>query len=339
MEALSKMTINLSTLEMDAPPKEQIQQAVITVERLVKHYKKAETNAVDNISFQVAAGSFFALLGPNGAGKTTTISILTTTLVPTSGRVRIAGYDVEREAHKVRNEVGIIFQKPSLDLNLTAEENIRFHATLYGIYPFRPSFNLMPKSYQTQVQELAQVVGLEDLLRKKVKTFSGGMKRKLEIMRSLLHRPKVLFLDEPTAGLDADSRRNLWEYLRQIRREQGTTVFLTTHYLEEAEVADEVCIINRGVIVAQGSPTQLKTQLVKNYLTIKAEDMAQLRAELLRLRIPFEGYSPLKLPVDDPLMVHELLREITTPLTQIETYNPSLEDAYLEIVRNSNAES
>lgn len=331
------MTPNLSTLEVEAPPTGQTQNAVIAVERLVKHYKKAETNAVDDISFQVPAGSFFALLGPNGAGKTTTISILTTTLLPTSGAVKIAGYDVARQANKVRNEVGIIFQKPSLDLNLTAEENIRFHAQLYGIYPFRPSFNLMPKSYQNQVQELAQVVGLEALLKKKVKTFSGGMKRKLEIMRSLLHQPKVLFLDEPTAGLDADSRRNLWEYLRQVRHQQGTTVFLTTHYLEEAEVADEVCIINRGKIVAQGSPARLKTQLVKNYLLVEAQDMAGLRAELQRLRIPFEGHSSLKLPVADPRMTHELLREITIPLTRIETHNPSLEDVYLEIVRNSNA--
>lgn len=331
------MTPNLSTLEVEAPPTSQTLNAVITVERLVKHYKKAETNVVDDISFQVPAGSFFALLGPNGAGKTTTISILTTTLLPTSGAVKIAGYDVARQANKVRNEVGIIFQKPSLDLNLTAEENIRFHAQLYGIYPFRPSFSLMPKGYQNQVQELAQVVGLEALLKKKVKTFSGGMKRKLEIMRSLLHQPKVLFLDEPTAGLDADSRRNLWEYLRQVRHQQGTTVFLTTHYLEEAEVADEVCIINRGKIVAQGSPARLKTQLVKNYLLVEAQDMARLRAELQRLRIPFEGHSSLKLPVADPGAVHELLREITIPLTRIETYNPSLEDVYLEIVRNSNA--
>jgi ABC-2 type transport system ATP-binding protein len=331
------MTPNLSTLAMEAPPAIQTQSPVITVERLVKHYKKAETNAVDDISFQVAAGSFFALLGPNGAGKTTTISILTTTLLPTSGAVKIAGYDVAHQANKVRHEVGIIFQKPSLDLNLTAEENIRFHAQLYGIYPFRPSFNLMPKSYQNQVQELAQVVGLEALLKKKVKTFSGGMKRKLEIMRSLLHQPKVLFLDEPTAGLDADSRRNLWEYLRQVRHQQGTTVFLTTHYLEEAEVADEVCIINRGKIVAQGSPVRLKNQLVKNYLVVEARDMARLRAELQRLRIPFEGHSPLKLPVAEPQAVHELLREITIPLTRIETHNPSLEDVYLEIVRNSNA--
>ncbi|HEX2914129.1 MAG TPA: ATP-binding cassette domain-containing protein [Chloroflexia bacterium] len=331
------MTADLNTYYPVIIEKEKTGAPVITVERLVKHYKKATNNAVDDISFSVQPGSFFALLGPNGAGKTTTISILTTTLLPTSGRVSIAGYDLENEPNKVRDELGIIFQKPSLDLHLTAEENIRFHAMLYGIYPFRPSFNLMPKSYQKQVLELAQIVGMEHLLHKKVKTFSGGMQRKLEIMRSLLHRPKVLFLDEPTAGLDADSRRNLWEYLQKVRDEHGTTVFLTTHYLEEAELADDVCIINQGKIVAQGSPAQLKTQLINNYLTIEAHDRQALRTELDRLQIPFDGHSPLKLWVEDARMVHELLRRITTPLSHIETYNPSLEEAYLEIVRNTNA--
>src|SRR5262249_46027403 len=151
----------------------------------------------------VPTGALFALLGPNGAGKTTAISILTTTLAPTSGTITIAGYDLMREAKQVRNAVGIIFQKPSLDLKLTAEENIRFHAALYGVYPFRPAFALMPKRYRKHISELAAVLGLESDLRKKVQTFSGGMKRKLEILRSLLHQPKVLFLDEPTLGLDA----------------------------------------------------------------------------------------------------------------------------------------
>lgn len=331
------MTSGLSMLDLDLAQKEQTRPAVIKVERLVKHYKKATSNAVDDISFEVAAGSFFALLGPNGAGKTTTISILTTSLLPDSGTVTIAGYDIERQPDKVRKELGIIFQKPSLDLSLTAEENIRFHAMLYGIYPFRPSFNMMPQSYREQVLELARIVGIEELLKKKVKTFSGGMQRKLEIMRSLLHRPKVLFLDEPTAGLDAASRRNLWEYLRQVRQEYGTTIFLTTHYLEEAEVADEVCIINRGKIVAHGSPIRLKNQLIKNYVTVEAEDRQALQAELSKLQLPFEGNSPFKLALDERYTTHQLLQRITTPLTRVQTYNPSLEEAYLEIVRNSNA--
>lgn len=200
-------------------------QAMITVEALVKRYKQATTNAVDGISFRVRPGELFALLGPNGAGKTTTISILTTTLMPTSGTVTIAGHDLVRAASAVRQNVGIIFQKPSLDLNLTAEENVRLHAILYGLYPFRPSFGMMPAAYKQQVEHLAVVLGMENEIHKPVKRFSGGMKRKLEIIRSLIHRPQVLFLDEPTVGLDPLSRRNLWEYLRQARAEQGTTFF------------------------------------------------------------------------------------------------------------------
>src|SRR5579883_1598434 len=193
---------------------------IITVEHLVKRYKREETNAVDDISFTVAPGSLFALLGPNGAGKTTTISILTTTLSPTSGKVLIAGYDVVKQARAVREAIGIIFQKPSLDLNLTAEENIRFHVTLYGLYPFRPSYRLMPRAYREQIDRLATILGIREDLFRPVKKYSGGMKRKLEIVRSLLHQPGVLFLDEPTFGLDPFSRKSLWDYLRQVREEK-----------------------------------------------------------------------------------------------------------------------
>src|SRR5262249_34007645 len=150
----------------------------------------------------------------------------------------------------VRNNVGIIFQNPSLDLNLSAEENVRFHAMLYGLFPFRPSFKLMPAAYQQRVHELATILGIDDDLFTPVKKFSGGMKRKLEVLRSLLHNPKVLFLDEPTTGLDAASRRSLWEYLRKVREEHRITIFLTTHYLEEAEQADDICILNKGRIVS-----------------------------------------------------------------------------------------
>ena len=205
---------------------------MIHLDGLTKRYKKADRNAVDGISFDVRAGEFFALLGPNGAGKTTMISILTTTLSPTSGTASIDGHDIVREASAVRRIVGIIFQRPSLDMNLTAEENVRFHAILYGLYPYAPTYGLMPAAYREQVQGLASLLGIAAELQKPMRTFSGGMRRKLEIVRSLMHRPKVLFLDEPTAGLDVPSRRTLWEYLTTIRRESGTTVFLTTHYLE-----------------------------------------------------------------------------------------------------------
>ncbi len=304
---------------------------IIKVEHLAKRYKRATTNAVDDISFAVAPGSLFALLGPNGAGKTTTISILTTTLLPTSGSVTIAGYDVAKQASAVRDNIGIIFQKPSLDLNLTAEENVRFHATLYGLYPFRPSYSTMPKEYQQQVHQLAAVLGIEDDLFRAVKKYSGGMKRKLEILRSLLHRPKVLFLDEPTSGLDPNSRRSLWEYLRQVRQEHGTTIFLTTHYLEEAEQADTICIINKGSIVSYGTPVQIKAELVEEYLLIDADDRSSLRDELTRLNLPFTETPLFKLTIDSD-KIHQTLKAIETPLTLVETHTPTLEDAYLEIV-------
>lgn len=230
----------------------------IVVKNLVKHYKKADKNAVDGVSFSVKEGEFFALLGPNGAGKTTTISILTTMLNKTSGEVKVAGYDIDKQDDKVRQNVGIIFQNPSLDLNLTAEENIRFHAILYGIYPFSPVYALMPKDYKDRVMELATILGIQDSIFNQIKTFSGGMKRKLEIVRSLMHKPKILFLDEPTSGLDPLSRATLWEYLQKVRKEEHTTIFLTTHYLEEAEDADRVCIVDHGKVVALGSPKKLR---------------------------------------------------------------------------------
>ena len=306
--------------------------AIIEVERLVKRYRRATTNAVDGVSFRVESGAFFALLGPNGAGKTTTISILTTTLSPTSGSVRIAGYDAVRQAAEVRRNVGIIFQKPSLDLNLTAEENVRFHAILYGLYPFRPSFASMPRAYREQVERLAGMLGIADTLGKPVKKLSGGMQRKLEIVRSLLHQPKILFLDEPTAGLDPQSRRNLWDYLRIIRAENGVTLFLTTHYLEEAEQVDNVCVINTGQIVSLGTPAEVKAQLVQDYLLIDAANREQLRAELSRKSIAFTETPLFRIEAEGG-GVQDVLRQIETPLTVVQTHTPSLEDAYLELVR------
>ena len=308
--------------------------SIIEVQELIKRYRGATTNAVDAISFNVAAGEFFTLLGPNGAGKTTTISILTTTLAPTSGLARIAGFDVSSSAAEVRQNIGIIFQQPSLDLNLSAEENIRFHAILYGLFSFQPSFQTMPRAYQERVLELATLLGLEHEMFKQVKKLSGGMRRKLEIIRSLLHKPRVLFLDEPTAGLDPASRRNLWEYLRKVRYESGTTVFLTTHYLEEAEEADTICMINQGRILAYGSPQEVKGHLIEHYLLIDAAERDQLRAELLRLGIEFTETPLFKLSLNGR-SVQEIIKAIETPLTSVKTHMPTLEDAYLEIMERA----
>ena len=308
--------------------------SIIEVQGLIKRYRGATTNAVDDISFNVASGEFFTLLGPNGAGKTTTISILTTTLAPTSGLTRIAGYYLAHSASDVRQNIGIIFQQPSLDFNLSAEENIRFHAILYGLFPFRPTFLSMPRAYRERVQELAALLGLEHEMSKQVKKLSGGMRRKLEIIRSLLHKPRVLFLDEPTAGLDPASRRNLWEYLRKVRYESGTTIFLTTHYLEEAEEADTICMINQGKILAYGSPQEVKGHLIENYLLIDAADRDRLRSELQRLGIAFSETPFFKIALNGH-SAQQIIKAIDTPLALVKTHIPTLEDAYLEILEHA----
>jgi ABC-2 type transport system ATP-binding protein len=304
---------------------------MIQVDNLVKRYRKAERNAVDGISFDVRAGEFFALLGPNGAGKTTTISILTTTLTPSSGSATIDGLDIVEQASEVRRRVGIIFQRPSLDRNLTGEENVRFHAVLYGVYPYAPTYRLMPSAYRDQVSELAAIVGLGDEIFDPIRTYSGGMSRKLEIVRSLIHRPKVLFLDEPTSGLDSPSRRALWSYLDRVRRESNTTILLTTHYLEEAEQADRICIIDRGRVVSYGTPTEIKADLTEEYVLVDTRDRLELRAELGRLGLPYSGDGPFRVELDGR-STHAVLKSIETPLSLVQTHTPSLEDAYLEIV-------
>ena len=235
--------------------------AAIEVKNLVKRYKKATRNAVDDVSFSVGEGEFFTLLGPNGAGKTTIISILTTTLSKTAGSVAICGRNIDDDEKGIRENIGVIFQAPSIDLNLTAEENIRLHASLYGLYAYMPFFSLMSEQYKTQVYALAELIGIKDVLFDPIKTFSGGMKRKLEIIRSLLHKPSVLFLDEPTTGLDPVSRRGLWKYLHEARKREGTTIFLTTHYLDEAENADHVCVIDEGKVLLYGTPADMKGRL------------------------------------------------------------------------------
>src|SRR5438309_3550519 len=264
----------------------------VEVDDLVKRYRKAKVNAVDGISLRVEAGEFFALLGPNGAGKTTTISILTTTLSPTSGRATIDGSDIGREASAVRRKVGIIFQRPSLDQNLTAEENVRFHAVLYGIFPYAPTYGLIARGYRAKVEKLARLLGIARDIHKPVKTFSGGMRRKLRLLRSLLHDPKVLFLDEPTAGLDVPTRRTLWEHLTEVRRASGTTIFLTTHYLEEAEEADRICIIDKGKVVSFGTPDEIKRDLVEDYVLVDATDRSALRDAPARLGYATHGGAP-----------------------------------------------
>ncbi len=308
-------------------------ETVVDVEQLVKRYRSAQRNAVDGISFAVGAGEFFAVLGPNGAGKSTTISILTTTLAPTSGTVRIAGVDVRTHPAAVRKQVGIIFQNPSLDMNLTGEENVRLHAILYGLYPYRPSYRLMPAKYRQQIADIAAVLAMESEMFQPVRSLSGGMRRKLEIIRALLHHPRVLFLDEPTAGLDVASRRSLWAYLAEIRQRHETTIVLTTHYLEEAEAADHILILNHGQVVAQGTPSQIRVQRGGESLELDAADRVALRRELVRLDVPFDEDGRFHVSLDGR-SAYDLVRELETPLTVLRTGQASLDDVYLRILAN-----
>jgi ABC-2 type transport system ATP-binding protein len=224
--------------------------SIIDVEGLTKSF--GGFTAVDGITFQVKAGEVFAFLGPNGAGKTTTIKMLTTLLKAGGGRITIDGHDVAADPMGVRRSFGIVFQDPSLDDELSARENMQLHAVLYAV---------PPAEVDARVTEMLRFVDLLDRQASMVKTFSGGMKRRLEIARGLLHHPKILFLDEPTVGLDPQTRNHIWDYIQRLQRQEGITVFLTTHYLDEAEkVADRVAIIDHGKLVVQGTPKQLKAR-------------------------------------------------------------------------------
>lgn len=309
-------------------------EKMIHVENLVKQYDKAKTPSVKGINFNVSEGEFFAFLGPNGAGKTTTISILTTTLSKTSGNVTIAGFDVNKEARQVRENVGIIFQQPSLDPNLSAEENIRFHACLYGMYGYRPSFKMMPKEYRNRVLELSEIIGIQDSLFKPIKKLSGGMQRKFEIIRSLIHTPKILFLDEPTQGLDAVSRRGLWDYINTVRHDFGTTVFLTTHYIDEAEHVDRVCIINQGQISFDGTPDIMKQSLLKQEVILDSYDRLELTNELISLGLNYRIEDHVIVPFQD-LTPQEIISGLTTKLSLLRMQEPTLEDAYVDYLLKS----
>lgn len=225
-------------------------ESIIAVERLTKSFGKV--TAVKDVSFQVRKGEFFAFLGPNGAGKTTTIKMLTTLLHPTSGLMHVNGFDPVKQHLDVRRSFGIVFQDNSVDDELTAYENMEFHGVIYGV----------SRELRTErIPYLLKFVGLWDRKDDAVKTFSGGMKRRLEIARALIHHPRVLFLDEPTLGLDPQTRNHMWSYIRELNTKEGMTVFFTTHYMEEAErVADRVAIIDHGSIIGQGSPAELKKQ-------------------------------------------------------------------------------
>ena len=249
---------------------------MIRVQNLVKNF--GEIQAVRGISFEVQRGEIFAFLGPNGAGKTTTIKMLTTLLRPTSGVIELDGLDPTVHQHQVRSRFGIVFQDPSLDSELTAYENMELHATLYKV----------PRGMRAaRIEKLLTLFELWERRNDLVKQFSGGMRRRLEIARGLLHTPKILFLDEPTLGLDPQTRNQLWSHIQKLNEAEGVTVFLTTHYMEEAErVAHRIAIIDHGRIIAQGSPAELKQQT-------EAETLEQAFLKLTGFSIREESASSL----------------------------------------------
>lgn len=230
--------------------------SIIEVKNLTKKFK--DFTAVENISFTVDAGQIFAFLGPNGAGKSTTIKMLTTLLSPTAGTIKINGFDPVKNQDDVRKSFGIVFQDPSLDEELTAYENMDFHGVLY---------NVEKKLRIKRIEELLNIVDLWDRKDHLVKTFSGGMRRRLEIARGLLHHPKIFFLDEPTLGLDPQTRNQMWSYVSNLNKKEGITIFFTTHYMEEAErIAQKIAIIDHGKIITQGSADELKKETKTNTL-------------------------------------------------------------------------
>ena len=298
-------------------------EAAIAAEQLVKRY--GEIEAVRGIDLSVMRGEIFGFLGPNGAGKSTTISMLCTLLRPTGGRAAVAGLDVVREPGAVRAHIGLVFQDPSLDEQLTAKENLDFHAFLYDV----------PRTIRAQrIREVLEMVELADRANSKVTTFSGGMKRRLEIARGILHSPEVLFLDEPTRGLDPQTRSHIWDYLRELRRREGITIFMTTHYMDEAEFCDRIAIIDMGRIVALGTPDELKARVGGDVITIATTDNTTSAAELASKfgLTPALDNGTLRIEVSDgAAVIPRLVRDLSAQVTAVTLRRPSLDDVFLKL--------
>ncbi len=297
--------------------------AVIEVKGLVKKYGDLE--AVRGIDLTVEQGEVFGFLGPNGAGKTTTISILCTLLRPTAGDARVAGVGVSHDPAEVRRRIGLVFQDPSLDDQLTARENLELHGRIYGV----------PGALRRErIDELLAVVELADRANSLVKTFSGGMKRRLEIARGVLHHPQILFLDEPTLGLDPQTRKHIWDYLNSLRKREGVTLFMTTHYMDEAEFCDRIAIIDRGTIAALGSPAELKGRIGGDVITLAVADVPAAAREIKeRFDIaPLAANGTLRIEVaDGASFLPRLVRELSMPISTVSLSRPSLDDVFLKL--------
>jgi ABC-2 type transport system ATP-binding protein len=295
--------------------------SVIQVQALVKKF--GDFTAVAGIDFEVEEGEFFGFLGPNGAGKTTTINMLATLLRPTAGRALLAGFDILRQPNQVRQAIGMVFQDPSLDDRLTAEENLHFHAMLYQV----------PRRVRTvRIEQVLEIVGLTDRRHSIVRTFSGGMKRRLEIARGLLHYPKVLFLDEPTAGLDPQTRNAIWDHIRQLRDQIGITVFMTTHYLDEAENCGRIAIIDHGRIQALDSPTALKRRVGGDVVIVAGDPQLQTDlAERYRVEVQkVDGTFHFQVPAGAEFVPRVVL-DFKDRVKSIQVKQPSLDDVFLQL--------
>jgi ABC-2 type transport system ATP-binding protein len=296
---------------------------IIEVEHLVKNY--AALRAVNDVTFSVDQGEIFGLLGPNGAGKTTTISILCTLSKPTSGRALVNGFDVARQQGQVRQCIGLVFQDPSLDDRLTALENMDFHARVYNV----------PASLRKErIEQVLKMVELWERRRDIVKTFSGGMKRRLEIARGLIHRPRVLFLDEPTLGLDPQTRHRLWEFILGLRETEGTTVFLTTHYMDEAEYASRIAVIDHGQLIALDSPGGLKGRVGGDVISLSTADDQKARAELqarYKIEPRYDGGQLSFEIADGEKFIPTLIKGLKTEILSISLRRPTLDDVFLKL--------
>lgn len=296
---------------------------IIEVEGLSRNF--GQLVAVDKVFFQVAEGEIFGFLGPNGAGKTTTINMLCTLLTPNSGKAMVNGYDVVRQRSEVRRSIGLVFQEPTLDEYLTAEQNLRFHAYAYKV----------PREVrEKRISELLELVELSDRRRSRVSTFSGGMKRRLEIARGLLHNPRVLFLDEPTLGLDPQNRRHIWDHILALRQQHNLTIFLTTHYMDEAEHSDRISIIDQGHIIALDTPDKLKDALGGDMVTLKAEDNDAAALELkerygLSSAIQ-NGTITFNVPQGEKFLP-KLMGSFQSSLLSIGIRRPTLDDVFLQL--------
>ena len=301
----------------------------IDVEGLVREFKGG-VRAVDGIDLHVAAGEIYGFLGPNGAGKSTTVKVLTTLLPPTAGRATVAGFDVATEGAKVRASIGVALQDVALDPMLTGREHMRLQGGLQGI----------PRAERaSRGDELLERVGLGDAADRRSKTYSGGMKRRLDLALALLHNPRILFLDEPTTGLDVQSRTALWDEVERLAREEGTTVFLTTQYLEEADVlADRVGIIDRGTIVAEGTPAQLKAQVAKPTVEVVPRDAGRCGAAKRALQAFGDPVAPrvagsiavrLDSGADQLADIVRALDHADIAVANLALHEPTLDDVFL----------